>query len=244
MDEVVFEVTRPVHCARCRRGPLERLTRTAGGAPRCLPCAGFGGLVWLPRGDAALTRRARERSAVWLVVVRRNRRRGRWERQGLMVEPEALAGAVAACAADAGARAARRERDRARRLLADQRFTAAFAAEILRLFPGCPPERARAIAAHAAERGSGRVGRTRAGRALDEQAVSFAVRAAVRHLDTDYDARLAAGVNRFEARALLAPRIDAILAAWRRAPATSRDTAGAGAGAAPDPGPGPVAEVA
>ncbi|MEU3404346.1 DUF2293 domain-containing protein [Streptomyces sp. NPDC006670] len=217
MSLVVFESLRPIHCAECRRGPLRRLVRESG-VPRCLDCADLGHLVYLPRGDAALTRRAREASSLSAVVVRRHRGRRRYERQGLLVEDAALARAERACLADADARARRRERDRLRRAAEDVRFTAAFAAEILRLFPGCPPERARAIAAHASERGSGRVGRTAAGRALDEQAVSMAVRAAVRHTDTEYDALLMAGVHRFEARARLAARIDAILDGWRAGP--------------------------
>ena len=56
--------------------------------------------------------------------------------------------------------------------LQDVRFAEAFAAEIRRLFPGCPEDRARAIAAHASVRGSGRVGRSAAGRALSEGAVT------------------------------------------------------------------------
>ncbi|GLX20012.1 hypothetical protein Slala02_33730 [Streptomyces lavendulae subsp. lavendulae] len=214
MSLVVFESLKPIHCAACRRGPLRHLVRESG-VPRCLDCADLGHLVYLPRGDAALTRRAREGSSLHAVVVRRHRGRRRYERQGLLVEDAALARAERACLADADARARRRERDRVRRAAEDVRFTAAFAAEIRRLFPGCPPDRARAIAAHASLRGSGRVGRTAAGRALDEQAVSFAVRAAVRHTDTEYDALLMAGVPRFAARARLAARIDAILDGWR-----------------------------
>ncbi|WP_285526859.1 DUF2293 domain-containing protein [Streptomyces lavendulae] len=216
MSLVVFESLKQIHCAECRGGPLRRLVREAG-VPRCLDCADLGHLVYLPRGDAALTRRAREASSLSAVVVRRHRRRHRYERQGLLVEDAALAHAERACLADAEARARRRERDRARRAAEDVRFTAAFAAEILRLFPGCPPERAQAIAAHASVRGSGRVGRTAAGRALDEQAVSVAVRAAVRHTDTEYDALLMSGVPRFTARARLAPLIDAVLDGWRTA---------------------------
>ncbi|WP_042800769.1 DUF2293 domain-containing protein [Streptomyces sp. C] len=214
MSLVVFESLKPIHCAACRRGPLRHLVRESG-VPRCLDCADLGHLVYLPRGDAALTRRAREGSSLHAVVVRRHRGRRRYERQGLLVEDAALARAERACLADADARARRRERDRVRRAAEDVRFTAAFAAEIRRLFPGCPADRARAIAAHASLRGSGRVGRTAAGRALDEQAVSVAVRAAVRHTDTEYDALLMAGVPRFAARARLAARIDAILDGWR-----------------------------
>ncbi|MFI5981032.1 DUF2293 domain-containing protein [Streptomyces sp. NPDC051555] len=218
MDLVVFESLKRISCAECGNGPLPHLVRPSG-VPRCLDCADLGHLVYLPRGDAALTRRARTGSSLCAVVVRFNKRHRRHERQGLLVEEPALARAEAACLADAEARARRRARDRLRRAAEDTRFTALFAAEIARLFPGCPPERALAIAAHASLRGSGRVGRSAAGRALSEQAVSVAVRAAIRHEDTEYDALLMAGVQRFEARARLAPRIEAVLASWRSGPA-------------------------
>lgn len=62
-----------------------------GGRPRCLDCADLGHLVFLPRGDTALTRRSREASVLSAVVVRFDRRHGRYERQGVLVEEEALA---------------------------------------------------------------------------------------------------------------------------------------------------------
>ncbi|MEU2433396.1 MULTISPECIES: DUF2293 domain-containing protein [unclassified Streptomyces] len=215
---VVVEPLKQRHCAECRRGPLERMVLECE-APRCLDCADLGHLVFLPRGNAALTRRAREASSLWAVVVRHNKRRTRDERQGLLVEEAALARAEAACLADADVRARRRERDAARRAAEDVRFTGTLTAEILRLFPSCPLDRALDIAAHTSVRGSGRVGRTAAGRALDEGAVTAAVRASVRHLDTPYDALLMQGVPRHEARARLAPAIEAVLAAWRVEPA-------------------------
>ena len=79
-------------------------------------------------------------------------------------------------------------------------FTGRFAAEIARLYPGCPPSRVEAIATHAGLRGSGRVGRSAAGRNLDEKAVTLAVIASIRHLDTDYDELLMSGVARPDAR--------------------------------------------
>ena len=109
-----------------------------GGAPRCLDCADLGHLVFLPRGDTALTRRSREESALSAVVVRFNRRKGRYERQGVLVEEAGLARAEERCLADAEARRRRRVRDARRRAVEDVRFTEAFAAEIRRLFPGCP----------------------------------------------------------------------------------------------------------
>ncbi|MFD9562756.1 DUF2293 domain-containing protein [Streptomyces sp. NPDC059994] len=210
---LVIEPRRHHRCAECDRGPLPRLVLDTG-APRCLDCADLGHLVFLPRGDTALTRRAREESTFSAVVIRFHRRRHRYERQGVLVEEAALAVAEERCLADAEARARRRARDALRRAAEDVRFTAALEAEILRLFPGCPPERAHDVAVHASLRGSGRVGRSAAGRALDEDAVTAAVRASVRHLDTPYDELLMARVPRNRARATVAPRIEAVLAAW------------------------------
>lgn len=202
------------HCAECQDGPLSLLV-VEDAEPRCLDCADLGHLVFLPRGDTALTRRAREGSGLSAVVVRFNRRWGRYERQGVLVEEAALARAEERCLADAEARGRRRARDAARRAAEDVRFTAAFADEIRRLFPGCPDERAQAISAHASVRGSGRVGRSAAGRALSAAAVTAAVVAAVRHTDTPYDRLLMSGVPRGEARRRIAPAVEATLRAWR-----------------------------
>ncbi|WP_406266118.1 DUF2293 domain-containing protein [Streptomyces sp. NBC_00191] len=215
MDLVVIQPLKGRHCAECRQGPLP-MHLLEFNAPVCLDCADLAHLVFLPRGSAALTRRAREASSLCAVVVRFSRRRKRYERQGLLVEEAALARAESACLADADARARRRERDAVRRAAEDVRFTASFAAGILRLFPGCPPARAQDVAAHASARGSGRVGRTAAGRSLEEGAVTAAVRASVRHLDTEYDALLMSGVARHEARARVAAVIEGVLASWSR----------------------------
>lgn len=202
------------HCAECRGGPLTLLV-IEDAEPRCLDCADLGHLVFLPRGDTALTLRARTGSGLSAVVVRFNRRQGRYERQGVLVEEAALARAEERCLADAEARARRRARDAARRAAEDVRFTAAFSDEIRRLFPGCPDERSLAIAAHASMRGSGRVGRSAAGRALSATAVTAAVVAAVRHTDTPYDRLLMSGVPRGEARRRIAPTVEAVLRSWQ-----------------------------
>jgi hypothetical protein len=118
------------------------------------------------------------------------------------------------CLADADVRLRRRERDAVRREGGDVEFERRFAAEIARLYPGCPVERAEAIARHAGLRGSGRVGRSAAGRALDEQAITLAVVASIRHQDTDYDDLLMSGVAREDARGRIRPAIDSILESW------------------------------
>ena len=59
--------------------------------PACLRCTGLGDLEFLPAGDALLTRRVKAKSARHAVVVRFSKSRRRYERQGLLVEPRALA---------------------------------------------------------------------------------------------------------------------------------------------------------
>lgn len=181
----------------------------------CLTCADLDHLVFLPSGNAALSRRAKQESGLSAVVVRYNRRRKVYQRHGLLVEEEALARAEERCLADEDARLRRRERDAVRRAEQDVEYQAKMAAQIARLFPGCPPERAREIAEHAGLRGSGRVGRTAAARALDENAITLAVVASIRHRDTDYDRLLMAGVPRMEARERIRDGIDRKLAEWR-----------------------------
>ena len=59
--------------------------------PACLRCAGLDDLEFLSAGDALLTRRVKANSARYAVVVRFSKSRRRYERQGLLVEPRALA---------------------------------------------------------------------------------------------------------------------------------------------------------
>jgi hypothetical protein len=184
--------------------------------PVCLQCADLDHLVFLAAGDAALTRRAKTASRLSAVVVRFSRSRGRYERQGLLVEEDALALAEEACLADEEVRRRRRARAAAARAAQDEAFHKAFASEISWLFPGCPPARAVAIAQHAGSRRSGRVGRTAAGRALDERAITLAVVASVRHSDTAYDELLMAGVDRSDARGRVHDDVERVLDEWRQ----------------------------
>ena len=185
-----------------------------GPGPLCLTCADLDHLVFLPAGDAALTRRAARAGTLSAIVVRFSRSRKRYERQGILVEEPALEAAEASCLADADARERRRARAAARRPLEDAQFQARFVAAILEQFPGCPAERAAAIARHTGQRGSGRVGRSHAGRAVDPEAVRLAVQASVRHQDTDYDLRLMGGEERIAARRHVEDLVDSVLAAW------------------------------
>ena len=212
---VVISPVKEFTCSAC--GSLgEGLLVMEDAGPVCLGCADMAHLVFLASGDAALTRRAKSNSALSAVVVRFSRARKRYERQGILVEEAALDRAEAECLADEEARARRRERDALRRADQDLELQARMAAEIARLLPGCPVERAQAIARHASVRGSGRVGRSAACRALDHDALELAAAAAIRHEDTHYDTLLMSGVERGQARAEVASQVAAVLDAWRR----------------------------
>ena len=111
--------------------------------PVCLDCAHLGHLQFLPSGDAALSRRARKASGWCAVVVRWNIRRKRFERQGILAEPAAIEQAARDCLSDP---------DQGRWVDEDVRFRRTFADAIDAQFPGCPVDRAEAIALHTAAR--------------------------------------------------------------------------------------------
>ena len=180
----------------------------------CLACADLDHLAYLPSGDAALTRRSKKHSRLSAVVLKWSRARRRYERQGLLVEESALAAAELECQSDAEARGRQRARAGARRAELDEKFVAQFADRIRVLYPACPEGRERLIAEHACQKYTGRVGRSSAARRLDSAAVRLAVVAHARHSETDYDALLARGWDRGDARAHVSEPIAQVLAVW------------------------------
>jgi hypothetical protein len=213
---VVFDNLRESHCSECGAeiGPGSFLFMEQD-QPLCLPCAHLDDLEFVPSGDAALTRRASKYSERVAIVVRFSRSRGRYERQGILVETPSVEKAERECLEDADERAAARARGAERRQRQDVELAGRMAKQIAMLFPGCPINEVREIAEHTARRGSGRVGRTEAGRNLDESALTLAVVAAIRHRHTRYDELLARGLNRVTAREQIASAVDEILTIWR-----------------------------
>ena len=201
----------------------------------CLNCADLDHLVFLPSGDAALTRRSRKYSGLSAVVVKWSRARKRYERQGLLVEDEALERAEKECAADEDARKLARVRAAARRDELDLEYIRSFAGRVREVYPFCPPGRERLIAEHACRKYpfcptgrerliaehacrkySGRVGRSAAAKTLDKEAVRLAVTAHVRHAETNYDDLLLNGIERRIAREKVYSKVSGILDRWER----------------------------
>ena len=133
----------------------------------------------------------------------------------MLVETSGLEKAERECLEDADERASARVRGAERRRKQDVELAAQMTKQISMLFPGCPASEVAEIAAHTARRGSGRVGRTAAGRNLEEGAMTLAVVAAIRHKHTRYDELLASGIDRVSARERIAVVAEEILARWR-----------------------------
>lgn len=217
-DLTVFITTGEVSCSECGEelGRSAWITLVENKGPLCLACADLDHLLFLPSGDTALTRRARKHSTLAAVVLRWSRSRKRYERQGLLVEDQALEQAERECLEDAEARARRREREAERREGLDHQYVERFAAEVRRLFPACPAGREITIAEHACQKSSGRVGRSAAAKSLDESAVRLAVIAHIRHIETKYDSLLASGFERQDARGLVQGEVDSIVNRWSK----------------------------
>jgi hypothetical protein len=214
-DIVVFWIVRDSACAECGEALGKgRFLHMEGERPLCLSCADLAHLVFLERGNTALTRRATRHSTLHAVVVRFSRARKRYERQGVLVEEAALAKAEAECLSDADARDAARERAATRLVELDAAYVEAFARRVGQLFPGCPRSARQAIAEHACQKYSGRVGRSAAAKELDVEPVELAVRAHIRHAHTPYDRLLAHGADRADARREVTSQVEAVLSRW------------------------------
>jgi len=213
---IVFSITGDAKCTECGeelpRGSLLRIEQRK---PLCLACADLDHLVFLPRGDVALTRRSRKHSKLSAVVLRFSRSRGHYERQGLLVESDALSQAEVECLTDEASRDRARERAGVVREKQDEAYIAKFAAQIMTRYQGCPVESADVIAGHACLKHSGRVGRTAGAKQFDAEAIDLAVRAFIRHQHTNYDRSLNRGMDRAEARLSVAAEIEEVAARWR-----------------------------
>jgi hypothetical protein len=218
MDIKVFIASHEATCGECGKemGRHSWITLVEGKGPVCLNCADLDHLVYLPSGNAALTRRSTKYSTLKAVVLEWSRARKRYERQGVLVEEGALAKAEQECLSDADAREQRRQREAERRAKLDEQYVAAFAQRVRELYPNIPAGREQGIAEHACLKYSGRVGRSASAKELDEEAVRLAVIAHIRHTETKYDELLDQGLERGMARDEVKFEIKDVLERWRQ----------------------------
>ncbi|MFH1385404.1 MAG: DUF2293 domain-containing protein, partial [Candidatus Omnitrophota bacterium] len=167
-DIKVFISSRDSVCDECKEelGCGAWVTLAGDKGALCLSCADLDHLVFLSSGSAALTRRSRKHSKLSAIVLKWSRARKRYERQGLLVEEDALKTAEKECLVDSEARERQRERRRERDQEIDQQYVANFAKQIRMLFPKSPAKCEEKIAEHACLKYSGRIGRTQQAKKL------------------------------------------------------------------------------
>ena len=213
----VFISNRDSTCEDCgeKLGRKAWITLEEGKGALCLACADIDHLIFLPSGDAALTRRARKYSTLVAIVLKWSRSRRRYERQGLLVGEKALEQAEQECLADSELRARRRVRSAEKRAEIDEKYVQTFAEKVRKLYSGAPPSRENVIAEHACLKYSGRIGRSESAKKLDEEAIRLAVTAHIRHTDTRYDEFLSQGYDRKNARSQVKEKVHTILSEWK-----------------------------
>lgn len=215
-DIKVFISTSDSVCGECKenlgRGAWITLVQDKGAL--CLSCADLDHLTFLPSGDTALTRRSRKYSKLSAVVLKWSRARKRYERQGLLVEEQALKIAEEKCLADSEVRARQRKRQKERAQILDRQYVSEFAQRIKEFFPQCPAKSEEKIAEHACLKYSGRIGRCAMAKNLDKEAVRLAVIAHIRHEYTPYDSLLVKGYERRDARNKVENKVRQVLTKW------------------------------
>lgn len=216
-DLKVFISSRQSRCDECKDefGSGAWIVLAGDKGALCLTCADIDHLIFLPSGDAALTRRSKKYSTLSAVVLKWSKARKRYESQGLLVEEDALRQAEVECLKDEDARAKRRQRQRQRSAEMDIAYVKSFSEKIREFYPKCPGKTAVLIAEHACAKYSGRVGRSAAAKNIDEYAIELAVRAHVRHIETSYDKLLMKDWGRNAARQMVEDKVRAVLAKWR-----------------------------
>jgi hypothetical protein len=213
----VFISSRESTCSECGEnlGSHAWITLAGDRGALCLTCADLDHLVFLPSGDAALTRRAKRNSRLCAVVLKWARTRKRYERQGLLVEEDALEQAETERLADAEIRQSRRLREAERRDGMDKEYVKEYGEHVRRCYPRLPSGLEVKIAEHACLKYSGRVGRSEGAKRFDEESITLAVVAHVRHTKTAHDDLLMRGIDRHDARRMVRDKIDQVLEQWR-----------------------------
>lgn len=212
----VFISDRDSQCSECKQelGSHAWIFLNKDKGALCLSCADLDHLVFLPSGSHALTLRAKKHSKLYAVVLKWSKARKQYERQGLLVEEEALAKAELECGND------EKKRELSRAIAAEYRaeldavYAKEFGKKVREVFPFLPAGRETVIAEHACRKYSGRIGRSVAAKAFDESSVHLAVTAHARHTETEYDELLLKGHERYDARESIGSKLDRILNKW------------------------------
>jgi hypothetical protein len=204
-------------CSACKKPVLlgqAYVAETEKHKGTCLSCSPFAKSAFLEPGNAALTRRSKKHSSYCGILFAWNKRRKRFERKGQYVEAKAITMAQVECEEDAKERALKNEKAAIKRVAEDKIYVAEFSVAIRKRYPNCPKNREVAIAKHACEKYSGRVGRTANAKQFDGEMIDLAVEAHIRHKETNYDSQFNKGVTKRTIRSNVKQDITKVLRKW------------------------------
>lgn len=205
-------------CCKCNQNIKKgdfAVSESEKGSALCFKCSPFRDLLFLPSGDAALTRRSKKHSSLSAIVQQWNNRRRRYERRGIFVEQNAIDIAKKECLADQEQRRIKNVKAAAKRELQDIEYIKQFSLKIREFYPSIPKGREEVIAKHACKKYSGRVGRTAAAKDFDGDIIERAVIAHIRHHETEYDNLFGQGRRKKDIREDIKPLINKILKKWK-----------------------------
>lgn len=214
-DNWVFISADVSYCEWCKSKTENFIFISSDKKTICMKCAGLSELVFLPSGDAAMSRRAKKHSMKSALVLKWSMSRRRYERQGILVTADAITHATNECTLDLEKRVKRQEKELLKRMVIDQNYIKEFAGRIRLQYPNVPKGVEIKIADHACQKYSGRVGRTLAAKNFDSEMIKLAVTAYIRHSKTNYEDLFTKGYTKSEARAEVRHSIDLVLARWR-----------------------------
>lgn len=205
-------------CQRCKR-PVRLGERFVAESEEhrgtCFRCSPYKKATFLESGDAAMTRRSKKHSSFCGVYYAWNKRSRRFERKGQYVEAKAIELAQLECIADVEKRALSNEKAAVKRAADDVIYIEAFSKAIKKRYPNCPKNREVAIAQHACEKYSGRVGRSASAKQFDAKMIDLAVVAHIRHAETDYDNQFNKGKSKKTIRSEVQQEITGMIKKWR-----------------------------
>ena len=213
---LVFISTKEILCDDCGQlvSKNEYIKLTHERKAYCMTCADLDHLIFLPSGDACISRRAKKHSTLNAIVMQWSKSRRRNERQGILATEEAIRTAEKECLDDLELRKVRNKQSAERRKKIDKQYVQNFANIIKLHFPKCPKGINKKIAEHACEKYSGRIGRTANAKEFDTDAVKLAVIAHIRHTNTNYDSLLMKGYSKKEARSRIQTKLENVLRKW------------------------------
>ena len=131
------------------------------------------------------------------------------------MEEDAILKAEKECFDDSEQRERKKQRATIKRQELDNHFVKQFVMKIRELFPNCPLGREQIISQHACLKYSGRIGRTKAAKDFSNEAITLAVIAHIRHIETNYDELVGKGYDRYDARNLVESEVNSILSQWK-----------------------------